>query len=208
MAGFTLSGRRLKGRTVRTRKPASTTAKRALKLAKKAMNDFHTITNLTPVTLDVIPNFTQLFIAGDLGLTTEIDYRSLNLDLEIRQDLMSQLIDDYRIMVILDRQPNRTQLTATDVFGQAQPNITMQVENVNQRRLQILFDQRGAFEQSNAVVRNMKIRRKLRFTGRSVGNSQVVTSLETNALYIMMWTTATGAQVPTVEFSHTIRAVA
>lgn len=206
MSGTSRFIRKLKKPLFKKRMPASTTAKRALRIARRAQNELQTQSNANTQLLNVAPTITQLLITGDPN-TQDLDYTFLKLDMEVRQDLASAVIDSYRIMVILDKNPNNALLTAIDVFEDVTPGITHYPDLKNKKRFTYLYDVRGSFEENNNVSKQIRIRRKLRFTSRgSSRSSQVATSLVSNALYLFVYTTSTANQ-PTIIFSSEISAV-
>ncbi len=192
-------GRARRGMSHRHTRPASKTARKALRIAKKALSDLVTITDSSTAILSNAPTITHLLVTGDVA-TQSFDYTSVRLNIEIRQDLASALIDSWRVMLILDKQPNGTAMTAGDIFLDATPGIVDQPKFDVERRFRILYDQRGAFESENSVARQINIRRKLNYASRSAGTTQVITAIETNALFLFRWTTATADQ-PTFNFS-------
>ncbi len=102
MSGTSRVIRRLKRPIFRKRIKPSSTAIRALRIAKKALNELNTLNRNTSLTLNAAPTITQLLVDGDPN-TQELDYTKLHMEMEVRQNLTSSLQDSWRVMIILDR---------------------------------------------------------------------------------------------------------
>ncbi len=195
-----------KGRRPYTKKSET---KQALAIAKsnkkvlKQIVDFrYSDTGATTGTLNATP--VVLFLAmGGTGYNVQMV--SCHVKGWIRQNLASVITDDYRMDLVLDREPNKTALTPTLYLASATPTIHRMKVFKDRQRFKILKTWSGHFNENVNVSRkiegffplNLKVKSN---TADTFGQAQVLN----NALYLVYWTTASANQ-PT--FSHIARVV-
>ncbi len=184
-------------RGTRMGKATRTIAKKALRIAKRNIVTEFTETN--QVTEDLtgssVPDITYLQPA-----TTDGDRQTLiNLNgrIEMRQDLMSQLSDNYRIDIVLDRRPSGVIIDPAILYGDATPRITALVDFNLRGRFKILRSFQGVFEQSTVTNRIFKFNIPLNLVVESNAEAPSQGEVQKNAIYLIVWTTAT-ANFPSI----------
>lgn len=177
-----------------------TTASKALSLATKLKTQMKTVGeqvrgtvktstdpfNSTPV-VDLIE------ATGD-GLRTRIT--SVQVQGTIKSNLTSALSDDYRIDLVLDRQPKGVKVTPLEVYGNATPAIGALKNLTYKERFKILKSKTGVFNKACMTVGiplNWYVKTNL-ISESATANSFTQANVQTNAIYLIYWTTAAANQ--------------
>ncbi len=168
------------------KKKLSTVAEMQLTATVNAETAF----NATPIIKYVLP-----VGEGLKTLMTSVQCRGI-----IKRNVASDSIDDYRLDLVLDREPAGTEVTPLLVYGTANPELG-DFKNINLlRRFKILRTMIGAFgESGNGVshrVINWFVKLNLIAECKSAGFSQA--NISKNAIYLIYWTTS-GANQPTIK---------
>ncbi len=209
-AGLFIQSRR--GKRGRIGRPKSD-AKKALNLAKKnrrQLNDYLEVTYTATLaantgTLNATPAVLEVAGGGQEG--NKIVIKSVRIQGWIRRNLASTTDDDYRVILLLDRNPRGALPTSTDVFGIAAPTINALKGSFDFKRFKILRSVRGILHgESNTMGSSalFDFYVKLNLIQNSqVAESFAVANLTKNALSVMLWTTATANQ-PTFSFKRAV----
>lgn len=143
--------------------------------------------NATPV-VDLIP------ATGD-GLKTRIT--SASVKGTIKRNVDSNLIDDWRVDLVLDRMPEGTEVTPLVLYGSATPPIGAFKNILYKERFKILRSEMGTFDESGngkaGHIINWYVRLNL-IAKSNTANSFTQAAIQNNAIYLIYWTTATANQ--------------
>lgn len=177
------------------------TANKALKIAKQnkkqlrgvvehrgALNSLVTTPfNATPIVKYIAPE-------GD-GFVTLC--KSVQVKGTIKQDPVSTVVDDYRIDLVLDREPNKTEITPLLFYGDATPDIGHFKNIIYNKRFKVLRTYTSGFDEANQGrsidAINWYVRLNLVIESATL-NSFVNTSVIKNAVYLIYWTSSTTNQ--------------
>lgn len=173
----------------------------ALSLAKsnkKKLGSIATIVSDIPFVLvtafNATPIVTLISAAGD-GERTRIT--SAVVKGTIKRDVASLLIDDWRVDLVLDREPQGTALTPLLYLATATPGIGEIRNLIFKERFKILRTESGVFGESGNGVSGHVINWyvKLSLIARTkTANNWGQAEIQNNALYLVYWTTATANQ--------------
>lgn len=143
------------------------------------------------------PRVDLITLSGD-GLKTMI--KSVQVKGTIKQDLASTAADDWRVDLVLDREPNGTEVTPLLFYGTATPTIGAFKNIIYKKRFKILRTESGIFNENTVVghIINWYVRLNLIAETKTV-NSWTQSNMTKNALYLIYWTTA-GANQPVPAF--------
>ncbi len=191
-------------------------AQKALRLAKRnrrELNDYNEIgyiSTTTPITgtLNDAPATLEIPSGAEEGVKNII--KSVRVTGWIRQNFTSILNDDYRVILLLDRNPRGTLPTATDLFGVANPAINVHKGTFDFRRFKILRSMRGilkkvavaAGEVGDVALFDFYVKLNLVQLTQNAGNFGVA-NITKNAISLMLWTTAV-ANEPTFSFNRVV----
>ncbi len=143
--------------------------------------------NVTPI-VDYYP-------AVGAGQKTQMKYLSIRG--LIKRNVASDAIDDYRVDIILDRQPAGVKATVANIYGSANPELGDPLNVLHRTRYKLLRTMLGAFgESGNGVAAraiNWKIPLNLIGTTKANGDFSQGNVLK-NAVYIVYWTTSAANQ--------------
>lgn len=148
-----------------------------------------------------------LSTAGDIRLAQinavegrKILIRGINFRFDLRQNLSSTIGDDYRVMLLLDKNVENTKPTLLQLFGSATPSINIHLEEDKFSRIKVLREWVGIFEQQTSVAKVVNARIKMNMTMESnTTDTFTQAALMKGALYVLVWTTATSNQ-PTISY--------
>ncbi len=184
-------------------KPKSV-ARRALNIAKsnKAVIKAHfemkkqDLIETADTALNATPQITMINIAADTeGL--RITAKSLQIRFVVKQNLASAIIDDYRVDVVLDRRPNKVEITPLLYLGDATPSIEAFKAFGEKSRYKILRTWSGYLSSSEGSNSFRKVNAfiKLNLVQEAVTqDSMAQSTIIKNAIYLVKWTTATANQ--------------
>lgn len=183
-------------------------ADQALRLAKKNDKAVKGLTefkanniNLGATALNATPAVSYLEPLGN-GFDTQIV--SVYVKGVIKQNLTSTIIDDYRLDLVLDREPNKVAITPLLYLQSATPAVYNHKVFEDRSRYKIIKSWSGYFKKDDSVARkldgfysiNLKAKND---TVDDFGQTHILN----NALYLVYWTTAASNQ-PTIEFKTRI----
>ncbi len=139
---------------------------------------------------------THIPVAGPTGNKGEI--KSIQLQGLVLQILASALNDEWRVDLVLDRQPNGVLPTATEIYGSATPQIYAYRDFDKRFRFKILRSFRGVFNESVMTSSVIDTYVKLNLITEQDSTSFAIGNMTKNTLVLVHWTTATANQ-PTFE---------
>ncbi len=138
------------------------------------------------------PVVALLDLAGD-GLKTRIT--SAQVRGTIKQNLTSVVTDDYRVDLVLDREPNGTIFSPLLCYGSATPPIGAYKALNYKKRYKILRSQFGSFNETGTTHADINWYVKLNLLAETkTVNSWTQANLIKNAIYLVYWTTASANQ--------------
>ncbi len=143
--------------------------------------------NATPIVDFIAP-------AGS-GFKTKLS--SVQVKGTIKRDVASALIDDWRVDLVLDREPKGIEVTPLLVYGTATPTIA-EYKNFNlKQRFKLLRSVSGLFGEGGTGVSGMIINWYVNLnliaeTGTE--NSFAQNAMTKNAIYLIYWTSAAANQ--------------
>ncbi len=143
--------------------------------------------NATPI-VDLITG------AGD-GLKTML--KSAQVKGTVKRNASSALIDDWRIDLVLDREPNGTEITPLELYGTATPTIGAFKNIIFKRRFKILRTEMGHFDEGGTGNGGHEINWYIRLNlmaETKTTNSWSQANIQKNAIYLVYWTTASANQ--------------
>ncbi len=194
LLGFRGSAKRRRGRK-------GTVASQALRLAKKNKRTLGVLAEVqqgTTLNAETAFNATpivEFYVAvgeGEKTLLKNITVRGL-----IKRNVASDLIDDYRVDLVLDRMPAGVKATVADIYGSANPELGDPPNNLQRLRYKILRTMMGAFGESGNGIAHRVINWNVRLnlvaqskTANNFGQDQI----QKNAVYLVYWTTAAANQ--------------
>ncbi len=162
------------------------------------MNSVRTITTA----FNAAPIITYLSDGGaSFGSGQRIKITSVRVKAIIRHNLASDLLDDYRVDLVLDRTPNRANVTALDLYGSATPSIVTYKDRNVLRRFKILRSQFGVVNDVAGGPGSATIDWYVKlnvFTVTENDDSWAIADVTKNALFLVYWTTASANQ-PTMD---------
>ncbi len=130
-------------------------------------------------------------ITGPKGNMTSVQVRG-----RVDQNLASALNDDWRIDIVLDRQPNGALPTVLEIYGDATPDMWEYREMENKTRFKILRSFKGIFNESVKTSEYIEAYIKLNMIAVSEATTFGIGNFVKNSLVLVKWTTAT-ANFPT-----------
>ncbi len=165
-------------------------------------NTFNTLItstlNATPI---VVQPMVQVNTAVDHGFKVLMKF--IEIRAEVRQNLASNLADDWRVDLVLDKLPNgATIASVADVYGDPTPDITHIPLFRSRDRFRVLRSWKGLLNEVTGVGRMFggKIPLNVMAVSKTADNF-VPTTMIKNSLVIFLWTTATANQpVVTMHF--------
>lgn len=181
-----------KKQTTRGNKTAINTAKRALKMAKGNRTVEALNYNIVGQVLSSTPSIRFIQPPSTEGGKQTIQH--IEGKIWVRQDITSAIIDNYRIDLVLDRQPNGAILNLDNIYNSTTPRITVLKDFELKDRYKILKTWIGAFSLGE-TTRMIKIFERSGLKSESDSNSffdQI--RISKNAYYLVAWTEATANQ--------------
>ncbi len=193
--------RRFKGaQRVRIVKKKSEGAQ-ALALARRNTKKLKTVAEViqaTQETLSIALNATpivQFFTPAGTGFKTR--YTSVQVRGTVKRDVASALIDDWRLDLVLDREPNNLLPTALLMYKTATPRIGNFKNELLKRRFKVLRSASGVFGESGNGLAGEYIDWyvKLNLIAETDNeNTFNDTDMIKNSIVLVLWTTATANQ--------------
>ena len=201
MAGFTSTGRRLKGR--KTTRTSNTTriAKRALKIANQNVDMRNGATSADGLSLPAASVVVVDYLEP-AGTRERCTYSQIEGKIWIRQDLDSPNHDSWRCDLVLDRQPNGAILSVLKVYGDLTPRITALLNFDERDRYKIVRSWQGSFsDDSGTGARSISFKQKTGLVCESSGHTFTQALITKNAYYFVFWTESV---INTPEISYDI----
>ncbi len=125
-----------------------------------------------------------------------------------KQNLASAVIDNYRLDLVLDKNPNKLAQTPLNNYGSATPTVEVLRNILNsEQRVRIIRSISGSLSSSegSASFRHFHWRVKLGMVSvSSVDGNFTATNLLKNNISLIFWTTATANQ-PTIQFESILK---
>ncbi len=148
------------------------------------------------VALDATPTVTHITPGtGADGVKSKL--LSFEIQGVIKQNLASAIIDDYRIDLVLDRQPNKVAITPLVFYGSATPTTERLLIVQQQKRFRIIKSWRGYLSSSEGSnsFRKFGGTFKLNLMCISTVDANFAdTNLLKNNISLIFWTTASANQ--------------
>ncbi len=123
--------------------------------------------------------------------------RSLQLRGTIKRNVASTLIDDWRVDIVLDRNPQGIEVTPLLVYGTATPTIGEMKNHSLKKRFKLLRTLSGVFGEGGngvgGVVINVYLKLNLVCVAKTT-TTWTQAGLLTNAIYLIYWTSASANQ--------------
>lgn len=199
MAGFTSSGRRLRGRRTTGTKKASNTAKRALKLALHN-RDTKGALDTVLATLFTASKVLNIKYIQPSNLGDKCTFQKIEGRIWITQHPSSTVSDSWRCDLILDRQPNGVVLSPLLAYTSATPNITALIAFGQTERYKIARSWSGSFNDGTGGLTARNITFSYRTGLISEGNGSLTQANVTkNAYYFVFWTES-ATNLPTMTY--------
>lgn len=199
MAGFSSTGRRLRGRPTNGAKKTAKVAKRALKLALHNRETRIVIDALTSVafTASRVLNITYL---QPNATGEKCTFQKIEGKIWVRKNTSSVVTDSWRCDLILDRQPNGVELSPLLAYTSASPRITALIDLGQTERFKIARSWMGAFDEADGNTSRM-----INFSYRTGLVTECTTSfvqanIVKNAYYFVFWTES-ATNTPIMTFS-------
>ncbi len=189
------------------RKPKSK-VDQALSIAKQNKKKLSAVSEIissgtgTAVTVFSSTPIIKFIDTGGEGFKTLV--KSVQVRGSIKQDPASTVVDDYRLDLVLDREPAGTVITPLLYLGSATPNIGEFKNHLYKRRYKILRSHTGGFDEA-AEGRSIDfidwyVKLNLIAETKSEG-SYSQSNIQKNALYLVYWTKSAANQpVPSISY--------
>ncbi len=193
----------------RKRKPKGSLASQALALARKNRRKIRNIAENTnqdvesgALTLNATAVVTYI---SPLAVPNEREFTLVRLEFNafVKQNLTSAILDDYRIDIILDRNPEGANPTALEFYLDATPDINVHLDYDERSRFKLLRSARGILSSSegsaSSKIINWRIPINMKALNENAGTVAIATQSKT-AIFLVHWTTATANQ-PAFQFT-------
>lgn len=188
----------------RTKRKKGSKVDQALRLAKanrKAIKSdleyVETDLLVASAAMNATPVVSHIAISATGG--NKIMMKSLQLQGLVLQNLASALNDEWRVDLVLDRNPQGALPTVVEMYDLATPQIYAYRSFENRRRFKVLRSWRGVFEGSTKTSEVLDAYIKLNLIAEADdGAFTTIAPIFKNALVLVRWTTATANQ-PTFE---------
>jgi len=199
MAGFTLSGKRVRARKTTGTARTTRIAKKALKIANKNIDMRNNLLSRDGFTLPVDAVITVDYLEPD-GNRERLTYSQIEGKVWIRQDIASIQHDSWRCDLVLDRQPNGVVLDLVKVYGNATPKITALLTFNERDRYKIVRSWQGSFNESTGTgARSFSFTQKTGLIAESSAQTFTQALITKNAYYFVFWTESAAAP-PIISF--------
>lgn len=184
----------------RRKRTALKTAKKALRLAKNNQIVESTSYNDILVAMSRAPTVRYIQPPSCDGFKQTCQY--IEGRLYVQADSVSSENSNWRVDLVLDRQPAGVVLDTADLYGTAQPpRITALIPLSDKERYKIVKSWSGGFNDAagptSRMVRRFHLRSGLKLEASAVTPSQA--EIQKNAYYLVFWTDAS-ANTPIITY--------
>ncbi len=169
----------------------------AKKVDKKQKRSVEYVLGKTTISTDAF-NATPVddhLTEGLAGEDFKVRMTSLSIKGTIKRNTTSVLVDDYRIDVVLDKNPQGAVATALEVYGSATPVIGAHKNPLQKGRFKVLRSKFGVLDDSgpSGVSINWYIKLNLMCVTK-VSDNYAIANLLKNSIMLFYWTTASANQ--------------